>query len=331
MLKTLLAALVLVAALAPSASADDFETKLGGVIAVEQSRTPGIPDDGVVLIRPREATFVSTDDWGLGGFPDLSPDGRTLATAHEGCVWFTHVLVATVPSFTESACRFGADPKAREHTWSPDGRRVAFIGETGTGAQRTSDIYVMNADETGVRQITTDGRPKSDPQWRIDGRIAFVENGDVRSVSGDALTGSLSLRETTGLDASAIAYPRLAFGTIRMAHISRPDSFALPDRLFVEGREVLSRPHGSLRGLAWEPGDTPNHLVVAIQTGGDSELLVIDRAGRTVRALPVNRPGPPDWSADAFADTPAGGPAPGAPAGDPVSYTHLTLPTTPYV
>ena len=29
MLKTLLAALVLVAALAPSASADDFETKLG--------------------------------------------------------------------------------------------------------------------------------------------------------------------------------------------------------------------------------------------------------------------------------------------------------------
>ena len=47
----------------------------------------------------------------------------------------------------------GAQP-----VWSPDGRRIAF--------ERQSDIYVMNADGSGQRNLTRGaGRRESGPVW----------------------------------------------------------------------------------------------------------------------------------------------------------------------
>src|SRR2546423_1115917 len=60
-------------------------------------------------------------------------------------------------------------------SWSPDGRRIAFVSDRGGQA----DIYVMNADGSDVTRLTTDPGGDYAPTWSPDGtRIAFWTNRD---------------------------------------------------------------------------------------------------------------------------------------------------------
>jgi Tol biopolymer transport system component len=57
-----------------------------------------------------------------------------------------------------------ADP-----AYSPDGSKIAFVSDT--------QIFVMNADGSGRRQVTISPTAKTDPSWSADGtRIAYVSN-----------------------------------------------------------------------------------------------------------------------------------------------------------
>jgi Tol biopolymer transport system component len=68
---------------------------------------------------------------------------------------------------------------AAEPRWSPDGSRIAFVMSPRGHLTRYAgdgDIYVMNADGTGIRGLT-DGLDACSPAWAPDGsRIAFVKN-----------------------------------------------------------------------------------------------------------------------------------------------------------
>jgi len=58
-----------------------------------------------------------------------------------------------------------------EAVWSPDGTQIAFNIDNYAGR---CDIYVMNADGSNLRQLTTDGNAGG-PAWSPDGaRIAFT-------------------------------------------------------------------------------------------------------------------------------------------------------------
>ena len=64
--------------------------------------------------------------------------------------------------------------------WSPDGSRLAFGDGTDPG-----QIFVINADGSGLRQVTRDG-DNNWPAWSPDGsRIAFVHNGTLSTIAPD--------------------------------------------------------------------------------------------------------------------------------------------------
>jgi len=99
-------------------------------------------------------------------FPQFAPDGARIAMH----VWRdVHVMDLTTRALT----RLTVDPENGMYpTWSPDGRRIAFMsGRTGP-----AEIYTMNADGTN-QQLLVRMRTGSaiDPRWSPSGdRIAFV-------------------------------------------------------------------------------------------------------------------------------------------------------------
>ena len=56
-------------------------------------------------------------------------------------------------------------------SWSPDGRKIVFVNDR----DGNFDMYVMNADGSGQRNLTRHPSHDSDPEWSPDGKkIAFT-------------------------------------------------------------------------------------------------------------------------------------------------------------
>ncbi|OFW72281.1 MAG: hypothetical protein A2Y55_13720 [Actinobacteria bacterium RBG_16_68_12] len=71
---------------------------------------------------------------------------------------------------------------AVEQTWSPDGRKIAFVGSRGEFPNYIDEMYMMNADGSGLRRLTRNA-DDSDPTWSPDGSwIAFVRGGSSGSI-----------------------------------------------------------------------------------------------------------------------------------------------------
>src|SRR5919106_145760 len=63
--------------------------------------------------------------------------------------------------------------------WSPDATQIAFASRR----SGSFDIYVMNADGTGTRQLTSGKQNDSHPSWSPDGqKIAYFEDGAIYAV-----------------------------------------------------------------------------------------------------------------------------------------------------
>ena len=63
------------------------------------------------------------------------------------------------------------DWQDEEPQWSPDGTRVAFSSTR--GGSRNFDIFVMQADGSGVTRLTDHPAPDQDPAWAADGKSLF--------------------------------------------------------------------------------------------------------------------------------------------------------------
>jgi Tol biopolymer transport system component len=118
------------------------------------------------LFRDRDAFVVD---------PVWSPDGRTIAFTRVGSptdgsqLWVMrsdgsdpHALVTSVQMH-----EYSQNPAA----WSPDGTKLAFGGDGVEGLQ----VHVVNADGSGLTQLTQDPRTALNPSWSPDGsQIAYL-------------------------------------------------------------------------------------------------------------------------------------------------------------
>jgi Tol biopolymer transport system component len=138
-----------------------------------QASTPDFDTDGTLIVAADGSTPTSVTRTSrvLGGFIGWSPDGTMLAVSgrHEGdpqhaeSIWVMKVDGSGARRLTP------LDMDAQQPSWSPDGRRIAFVSAE-AGRFR---IYVMNTDGTARRPLT-DGPQDENPMWSPDGSmIAF--------------------------------------------------------------------------------------------------------------------------------------------------------------
>lgn len=106
--------------------------------------------------------------------PRWSPDGRRIAFTSAPGASAEEIAVTSVDGDVQA--RFLTDNRVYdgEPAWSPDGRRIAFVrGEEELCSlgcapfkRSTHEIYLMNADGTGVTRLTHNGIGEGSPAWQ---------------------------------------------------------------------------------------------------------------------------------------------------------------------
>lgn len=158
--------------------------------------------DGTGLMQLTHATNVLGLDWSPDGseivYVSNTPDGTSdIRVVHPDGTSDTRIL----EGFYDSV------------SWSSDGTRLALTGRPVDG--RNLDLYVVNADGSGLRPLTDDAAPDQYAAWSPDGtEIAFMRNEDVSSdyhwdidLIRPNGTGLTKVTDWSGLDAIPVWAP----------------------------------------------------------------------------------------------------------------------------
>jgi TolB protein len=182
-----------------------------------------------------------------------------------------------------------------EPAWSPDALQIAFSSRR----SGTLDLYVMNADGTGTRRLTSGKQNDSHPTWSDDGmRLAFERDGDIYVMSADG-SGARRISDTTAEerepawspDGAWIAYVRRTPGTAtRDLWLMRPDG---------SDRRMLTSQNATVTTPAWSP-DSTRIAFASNKDDGVYALFTIGLDGKGLRRVAPTATDnfEPSWSPD---------------------------------
>jgi TolB protein len=148
---------------------------------------------------------VTREHWSESD-PAVSPDGRRIAVSASGYCdpgWSGRLAVVdTRGRATSDLRRFESPPGFDvQPSWSPDGRRIAFVGWDFLESGRSA-IYVVNRDGSRLRRVTRSTFATGAPAWSPDGGwIAFQKEGGLHLVRPDG-SGLRPVPGTTDGDSS---------------------------------------------------------------------------------------------------------------------------------
>jgi Tol biopolymer transport system component len=122
----------------------------------------------------------------LNSSPTWSPDGGQMAFASWDQIQAHEIDVMNADgSNRHEIARFDYGHEIGGTTWSPDGSKILFYRYIdGTCPSACGQLYTINPDGTGLRQLTSYPADHRYPRWSPDGKkIAFVRNLSSTSIS----------------------------------------------------------------------------------------------------------------------------------------------------
>jgi Tol biopolymer transport system component len=167
-----------------------------------------------------------------------------------------------------------------EPAWSPDATKIAYAGVR-KGAPH---IFVMNADGTGVEQLTSGKTNDTHPTWSPDGgSIAFVRDGDIYVMGAEGASpkriSDIDAQESDPAwspDGEWIAYIKRTPGTpVQNLWLMRPDG---------SESHALTRQSGRAFTPAWSP-DSKRIVFSMNKDEALFELFTIGVDGKDLRSV----------------------------------------------
>jgi Tol biopolymer transport system component len=175
----------------------------------------------------------------------------------------------------------GAFDNAWGLSWSPDGEKIAFSGPRWVYTYYYYDIFVMNADGTGIVNLTkTVGQDEAEPSWSPDGKkIVFTNFSDIYIMSSNG-SGRQKLSHSDGFSEYTPEHPSWSPDGTKLVFADWKGGGTANIFVYDFTTEVTSDIH-----YGWSPAWSPDGNKIAFSGGINlHELYVMnaDGSGATI-------------------------------------------------
>ena len=223
--------------------------------------------------------------------PAPSPDGRSVALASRGWLWVLDLETGRARRVTS-----GGAVDARP-AWSPDGRRLAFVRDTGA----ETSVVVLDLASGAEDVLAAEPGLELDPAWTPDGTALVYAAAGERGIGLRRLDLATGAREVVsdapGLAVAPALHPdgrRVVYVAKRGAEEVRVRDLATGDERALYAGRILSQTRPALA-----PDGQTVALPVPTDDGWELVLADLDEPGPTLRIASGEAPPlSPAWSPD---------------------------------